>query len=168
MAQPQPELQSNSFSREDSITLFARNQRPVIATAATLTAAQSGSILEGNSLTGTLWTLPAATVANLGVRFELMVGLANTSGALKVIGATSADLFFGAVHSGIDATTPSATAGPKVFVAGGSDYAISMNGTTTGGLRGTHIIFVCGGLNQWLVSGLVTASGTIATPFAAS
>ena len=165
---PYPELQVNTFSREDQQSLFLGNKRTVLSTAATLTAAQSGTILAGNTLTGTLWTLPAATAANTGVSFELTCTVANTSGALKVIGATSADLFFGSVQSGIDATTPSATAGPKVFVAGASDYAVSMNGTTSGGLRGTHLRFVCGGLNVWIVSGNVAASGTIITPFAAS
>ena len=165
---PYPEQQVNAFSREDSLTVFQQARRTVVTTAATLTAAQTGTILAGNSLTGTLWTLPAATAANAGVTFELTVLLANTSGSLKVIGASSADLFVGSISMGVDATTPSATAGPKFFIAGASDYAIAMNGTTTGGLKGTNVRFVCLGLNAWAVSGNVAGSGTIATPFAAS
>jgi hypothetical protein len=41
-----------------------------------------------------------------------------------------------------------------------------MNGTTTGGIIGDTVEVECLGLNKWLVTGMGTATGTQATPFA--
>ena len=43
-----------------------------------------------------------------------------------------------------------------------------MNGTTTGGLQGTLLELICTTSTLWHISGIVIASGTIATPFATS
>lgn len=137
----------------------------VITAAATLTAAQSGSLCIMPDLTGTLYTLPAATV---GLTFNFFVSVTNTSGAHKVI--TPASVFLvGAISYGIVDTTPGANPGPKFTGADGSTIrSISMNGSTTGGVIGTAFTVTCISSTQWAIYGLVIASGTISTPFATS
>lgn len=138
----------------------------VITAAATLTAAQSTSTCVMSSLTGTLFTLPAPKV---GLSFDFFVLTANTSGSAKVITDASTTFLVGAISYGDLDTTPSATAGPKFTAADGSTIrSIAMNGTTTGGLAGTYFTVRCITATQWLITGLVIASGTIATPFATS
>ena len=137
----------------------------VITAAATLTAAQSGSLCIMSDLTGTLYTLPAASV---GLNFTFFVSVTNTSGAHKVI--TPASVFLvGAIDYGVLDTTPAANPGPKFTSADGTTIrSISMNGTTTGGLFGTAFTVVCISSTQWAIQGQVIASGTISTPFATS
>ena len=49
-----------------------------------------------------------------------------------------------------------------------SNDVISMNGTTTGGDAGSNLKIVAIGLAEYLVSGTLMGSGTVATPFADS
>lgn len=138
----------------------------VLTAAATLTQAQSNSLCVMSALTGTLYTLPAPKV---GLSFDFFVSVTNTSGNHKVITDAGTTFLVGAIDYGVLDTTPSATAGPKVTSADGSTIrSITMNGTTTGGLLGTYFIVKCISLTQWLITGQVVASGTIATPFATS
>lgn len=137
----------------------------VITAAATLTAAQSGSLCVMPDLTGTLYTLPAATV---GLTFSFFVSVSNTSGSHKVI--TPASVFLvGAIMYGVVDTTPAANPGPKFTGADGTTIrSIAMNGSTTGGVVGTAFNVTCISATQWAIEGLVVASGTISTPFATS
>lgn len=146
-----------------SVTGSAAN---TITAAATLTASQSGAELTPSALGGTLFTLPAPVV---GLRFRLRPQVANTTGSCKVITNVGTVFLMGAISYGIADTTPGANPGPKFTAADGSTHvSIAMNGTTTGGLVGTDVSFLCVSTTKWLVSGNVFASGTITTPFATS
>ena len=143
-------------------------QKPIIqgqtfAAPVTLTAAQSGSKCISDAAAGTKWILPPAIANNIGVYFEFYVGVTVTSNSFDVEGATSADLF---VAEGCIFQTKAATDGAYYSPNGSSNYKLTSNGTTTGGIVGDKYVVECIGLNKWLVTGMQSASGTVATPFA--
>lgn len=139
------------------------DQGEAFASPVTLTAAQSSRLCISDSAAGTKWILPAATAANIGVCFDFYVATTVTSNSFDVEGATSADLF---VAGSSVFQTKAATDGALYSPNGSSNYKLTSNGTTTGGIIGDKYRFTCLGLNKWLVSGTQSASGSVATPFA--
>jgi hypothetical protein len=132
----------------------------------TLREDQSTSIISVDRAAGIVFTLPSAKV---GLRYIFVVSTSVTSNSFKVITASSSQFLQGTIVMGLEATTPGSTAGPKLFSGDGSTHvAITQNGTTTGGLKGTRIVVECISSTVWSVSGTVLGSGTIATPFATS
>jgi hypothetical protein len=132
----------------------------------TLTAAQSGSDVLFDRAAGIVFTLPAPQV---GLKFRFLTSVAVTSNAYKIITDAGTTLLIGNVLANTSAATPSAADGPKTFAANGSTHiALSMSGSTTGGLIGSILEFTCVSATQWYVNGVLLASGTIATPFATS
>jgi hypothetical protein len=126
----------------------------------TATAAQSGAQFTVNK-DGTVITLPTPTI---GLVYEFFV---NTTGAVKITTSGSTIFLIGTLVSGLEATTPSSTAGPKLFTGNGTSHiSIDMNKTTTGGIAGTYIKLVCSSATLWNATGTILASGNIATPFA--
>lgn len=107
---------------------------------------------------GIVFTLPAPVP---GLVYDLVATVSVTSNSYKII-TSSASVFL------IGAATILAT-GSTVFSADGTTHrAVTMNGTTTGGLRGSTIRFLCVSPTQWLVDGNLIGSGTQATPFTTS
>ena len=53
-----------------------------------------------------------------------------------------------------------------LYQPGGSDTKIILNGSTTGGLVGDRIEFICTG-NAWNTRAILSHTGSVATPFAA-
>lgn len=127
-----------------------------------LSANESGSIVLFDRAAGTIYTLPPAKV---GTYFDFLVQTTITSNAAKIITAVGTELFDGALVS-VDTDTGNATVG---FVANGTSHiAMSMNGTTTGGIKGTVIRVKCISSTRWIVDGTLLGSGVVATPFATS
>ena len=138
----------------------------VIIGGATLTAAQSTSLVVFDTAAGELYTLPAPVA---GLTFDFFVETTVTSSNHKVITNAGTVFLVGAISYGILDTTPGANPGPKFTAANGTTHlAITMNGTTTGGLFGTYFNVTCISSTLWTISGLVIASGTISTPFTTS
>jgi hypothetical protein len=163
MGAPNQQEAQNTWDR----SLAQARKREVITAAATLTTAQSGALCLWNLAAGFTYTLPTLTAADIGTWYRFRVTVSATSVAHKVI-AAAGQYLVGVLHEGILNTTPAANPGPKIFAAGGTDIAVSMAGSVTGGLIGTDIIVeACPGL-IWGISGIVVASGTIETPFATS
>lgn len=138
------------------------NQGAINVTAATLTltAAQSGSTIILNRAAGCTITLPAAVV---GANFTFVVGTVTTSNAHKVI--TSAGTVFLAGGLFFD----KALTVTRYAADGSTIVSVNLNGTTTGGTAIGDLFTVdCTTSTIWNVSGTVTASGTLATPFATS
>jgi hypothetical protein len=132
----------------------------------TLTAAQSGSTALFDRAAGIVYTLPAPEV---GLLYKFFVSTTITSNAAKIITNAAAVYLLGNVLTNTVSATPAAADGPKTFAGNGSTHiAISMSGTTTGGIIGTWIECECISSTLWAVRGVVCASGTIATPFATS
>jgi hypothetical protein len=128
---------------------------------ASLTAAESGSIVLLDKAAGVTLTLPAASA---GLVFTFIVVTTVTSNAYKVITKTTASEFIQG-YLGV----PVAAGTQKLFFAdGSSDVSVNLNGTTTGGLLGGRFTAECLTTGLWQVSGQVEGSGTVATPFATS
>lgn len=106
-------------------------------------------------------TLPAA--AGSGCRFRFIVGAVNTSGYL-IKSASGADHMCGTVLS--ESSSDSATDAVNSWTAGATDDTITLDGTTTGGISiGDWIEVVDIAAAKWAVTGVLTQSGTEATPF---
>lgn len=150
---------------------IAGAKRQVISGATTLTAAQSGALCLFNTAAGYTFTLPVITADNVGMWFEFLWTITNTSAATKIITGQATDLMIGGVITYVDATTPGANPGPKGFSFNGSTHiAFTCGGsdTTAGGLAGTRVVLHATALLKWTISGTVFAAGTIVTPAATS
>jgi hypothetical protein len=143
-------------------------KRPVIASTAyasptVLTATQSGALCLMDRIAGCVYTLPAATAANTGVYFEFVQTATVTSNASTIQGATSSDLFIaGSSIFQTKATTDGVYYSPNGF----SNYQITQDGSTKGGIIGAWYRVTCTGLNAWHVTGFQSGTGVVATPFA--
>lgn len=128
----------------------------------TLNANESGSVCLFDRAAGIVYTLPTAKP---GTHFDFIVTTSVTSNAAKVITAAGTELLIGG-YMNVDTDTSNAVA---AFDGNGSTHvAVSMNGTTTGGLQGTRLRFTCLSSTRWMVEGIVRGSGTVATAFATS
>lgn len=135
------------------------------AATVTLTPQQSGSLVLFDSAAGIVYTLPSNIV---GLTYDFFVSVTITSNAAEVATSVEASQFMlGTVDMATEATTPAANPGPKNFSANGTTHVeISMNGSTTGGIKGSWFRLTCITSTLWMCTGLIEASGTIATPFA--
>ncbi|MFP5260989.1 MAG: hypothetical protein ACLGJB_03685 [Blastocatellia bacterium] len=128
----------------------------------TLNELESGSLVLFDRAAGIVYTLPSAKP---GLTFDFVVTTTITSNNAKVITAAGTELLIGDVVS-VDTDTSNAVAN---FTANGSTHiAITQNGTTTGGIKGTHFRLKCLSSTLWVVDGVVQGSGVVATPFATS
>jgi len=97
---------------------------------------------------------------NMGVSFTFALQTAATT--WKVITAASQYLLGSVLVFDASGVTTS-------FPANGTSIrSVNLNGTTKGGIAGSYVTFSALNATQWLVSGVVIGSGTIATPFATS
>lgn len=128
----------------------------------TLDVLDTGSTVLLDRAAGIVVTLPTAQP---GVTFDFVATTSVTSNNYKVITGAATELLIGEVISD-DTDSSDAVA---IFPANGSTHiAVTMNGTTTGGLIGTHLRFTCLSATKWLVEGVNKGSGTVATPMATS
>lgn len=159
-------LVSGLTSEYNSSGGFSQNIISGSGATVALTAAQSGSTILFDRAAGTIFTLPTPAI---GLNYQFLVLTSVTSNNHKIITSAGTVFLKGAIAYGILDTTPGANPGPKYTAADGSTIlAITMNGTTTGGLFGTVLNVVCNSATNWIITGNVIASGTIATPFATS
>lgn len=136
------------------------------ATPIALTEAQSGRVILVDDAAGLDFTLPALTAAQVGTHFKFIVTTTITSNSFRVTAGTG-DLLQGAVWMvDFDATYNSATRDAVWLSPDGSDdLVMTMNGSTTGGKRGTWVEFIATSATQWFVHGVVGGDGVLATPF---
>jgi hypothetical protein len=113
---------------------------------------------------GVVYTLPVITANNIGMFFDFRTTVTITSNAAKVITGVSTQFILGDVQIVIVA---SATTLAAAFN-GSTHVALSSNGTTTGGVIGDQYRLTALSTTQWLIEGMVSGSGSIATPAATS
>ena len=143
---------------------FVRDLVTLTATDAITVAEHAGRILLMGEVGGdaaATFTLPAATGS--GAEFQFIVSVVNTSNyVIQVADAT--DTIDGSVILHQD----SANTVVSFNTASDSD-TITLNGTTKGGVSiGDEITLIDIAANQYMVKGVLTASGTEATPFSAA
>lgn len=129
----------------------------------TLTESDSGKMIYLNKASGTIITLPTAKV---GLMYEFIVGTSVTSNNYKVITASSAEFIKGQLIS-VDTDTSNALDYSQVGN-GTTHRAVTMNGTTTGGLIYTVFRVWAVSTTLWAIEGRNFGSGSVATTFATS
>jgi hypothetical protein len=150
-------------------TVARRNFQNVISgegATRTLSENESGSLVMFDRAAGIVYTLPPPKV---GLYYDFIITTTITGGAAEVITDAATTFMQGTVMMALEATTPGANPGPKFFSGNGTSHVkISQAGSTTGGIKGTAFRLTCTGAtdNAWTASGIVLASGAIATPFA--
>lgn len=138
--------------------------RIVTLTAATLAITEllhDGKTVTINKIDGTTITLPAATGSGLRVRFFVLATITSVGAIIKV--ANASDTMVGGaivLQDGGDTMVG--------FEAVGTADTITLNGTTTGGIKGDEIIVEDVATNLWKVWAMLSATGVEATPFSAT
>ena len=128
------------------------------ASLALTAAAHAHRVVTANAAAGMTVTMPAATGS--GDKYTVFCGTTVTSNNL-VIAANGTDTLAGGVSISTD------IAG-ITMLAGGTDDKITMNGSTTGGLKGSWVELTDVASGLWMVNGFLVSTGTEATPFGAS
>jgi hypothetical protein len=141
----------------------SQSSKGVSITAATVTATQgqAGSMFIFNSTAGTTVTLPPPVI---GTSFSFVIGTVPTTGTDKVITNAGTVFLTGGLYIDKALTITRYDANGTTIV------SVNLNGTTTGGASvGDKFTVTCISATEWTVAdGTVTASGTLATPFATS
>lgn len=145
----------------------------VTASTSLTVAAHAGKLIRVNGAAITL-TLPTIvttasaasagpdvdpnTLNNQGAIFTFFI---QTLSSALVIQGAAADLFYGQLHTSITA----AATGSDWFPNQSSNYIITLNGTTGGGIVGSYLTCQVVSANAWLVQGQLKGSGVLVTPF---
>ncbi len=141
--------------------ISARIVTLAVTTAITEAAHEGRTIVMTGAGAARTFTLPAATGS--GGRYRFVVGEVNTSNYL-IKAAAGTQLFKGMIIG--QSATDSATDAARTWTAGSTDDTITLNGTTTGGVKlGDWIEFEDCAATLWAVRGFITQSGSEATPF---
>lgn len=127
----------------------------------TLTAKESGALCLFDRAAGVVYTLPAPVV---GMEFEFATTVTITSNAAKVITNSASVFLLGVVNIVLVAAATTLAAAFN----GTTHVAISSNGTTTGGVIGDRFKVTALSSTQWAITGIVSGSGSLATPAATS
>lgn len=133
----------------------------------TLTAANAGQTIKLDTAAGTVITLPAAT--GTGNKFKFLVTVIATSNSHVIKVANATDFFVGAIWGVSDdpATVKGWIAANSGTVATNSD-TVTLNRTTTGSVTvGEWIEVEDVATATFAIRGLITQTGTEATPFTA-
>lgn len=134
--------------------------QPINHTTATLALDEdthAGTTVLLNKADGITVTLP--TSVGKGAKYSFFVGTTFTSNG--VIQVTTTDIIQGGVSVSTDA------GGVTILTASTSD-TLTMNGSTTGGLKGSFVDFEDVSAGIWKVSGFLVSTGAEATPFSAA
>jgi hypothetical protein len=125
-------------------------------------ASHFGKTVLLDTLTGSTYTLPAATGS--GGRIKVVERVAATSNSHIVKVANSVDVMVGQ-----SIATIAAGGAASGFATVAASDTITLNRTTTGGAsNGAHFDFEDVAPGIWAVRGVVNASATPATPFSAT
>lgn len=144
--------------------LARRNIIKGLGSTLTLKAKDTNSLIVFDRAAGSVVTLPAN--AKIGTTFDFAVGVTITSNAAKIITGVATELLVGQILN-CDSDSSDAVAIWKSLTAT-ANIAISMDGSTKGGIIGDQIRLIKISTTQWLVQGVTIGTGTVATPFATS
>lgn len=151
---------SGPVRSERGFTAVGSTAVVAITAETTLTYADHvGRIIEINDADGAV-TLPAITSDTIGATYKLFVGTTASDLDIKTDGT---DKFVGNL-----VLAAAATSQARGFAPAASNDVISMNGTTTGGIAGSVVEVTAIATAEYLVTGTLLGSGTLATPFADS
>lgn len=158
------QLQDNNGRAVDVSVLTGSYATQNAGSTKVLTANDAGSTTFLQALTGSTVTLPVSTGSGRAYRFVVSVLATSNSHIVKV--ANASDTIQGIMLMGDDTS-----ANAQWFAAvAGTDDTITLNRSTTGSVTvGEHFTLVDIATNVWQVlDGLLTNTGTSATPFSAT
>lgn len=127
----------------------------------TLLAKEAGATCLFDRAAGVVYTLPAPVI---GMEFEFATTVTITSNSAKII-TNSASVFIVGLVLVVGGTTETVA---SADFNGTTHVACTMNGTTTGGVIGDQIRLRAISSTQWVISGMASGSGVVATPAATS
>jgi len=105
----------------------------------------------------------STTPNNQGAVFTFFVPTTVATSSLKIV-TDGTDKYTGSVLT-VDTDSSGAMAG---FAPAGTNDAINLNGSTTGGVAGSYVQITALSSAKYMVQGVVLCTGTPATPFADS
>ncbi len=120
-----------------------------------------GATVYAQRAAGQAFTLPASV--GDGTTYTIVVGTAITSNSTTIKVANSTDVMTGQAQ-----IASAADNSVSVWETAASSDTITMNGTTTGGLKGDKIVLQDVAAGFWSVLYVGAGSGTLATPFSAT
>lgn len=134
----------------------------VTGSTVTLSAATHDSkVVTLNRAAGIAVTLPAASGS--GVKFDLIVGTTITSNTSTVKVANASDVMTGVALNAADGGDTAV-----MFETAADSDTVTLNGSTTGGVKGDRIELIDIATNLWYVRINGSATGSEATPFSAT
>ena len=148
-----PVTSTNGF-----ITGTGVNSTVTTATLAVTADTYNGQTINLSRAAGITVTLPAATGSNAVYTFETATSVTSNNNIIQVANATD-------VLNGI--ASVAGTTGSVFSTLPASD-TITMNGSTSGGLIGSHVQVTDLAAGYYLVQASLVGSGTPATPFSAA
>lgn len=130
---------------------------------ASVTADRSyaGTVTTINAAAGLTVTLPAAT--GTGDDFEFFIGTTVTSNSVIIKVANATDVMQGLAMQAADGGSTA-----NAWETAADSDTITLNGSTTGGIRGDLIKLQDVASGLWAVTIIGAATGTEATPFSAA
>jgi hypothetical protein len=103
-------------------------------------------------------TLPDATGSGRQLEFYVLTTL---TGDLTIVAPDTDNVIWGLAHVATDGSG-------QVFPAAATDDTITLNGTTTGGVKGSWVRMVDIAANKWVATVEAVSTGAEATPFSAT
>lgn len=137
--------------------------RIVNVTAATLTVTEAlhdSKVITLNRAAGIAVTLPAATGSGTVLKFITGTTVTSNSTTIKVVGDD--------VMAGLAVLAQDGGDTVVAFETAADTDTITLNGTTTGGIKGGSYELIDIAADLWWVRGVGMATGTEATPFSAT
>jgi hypothetical protein len=135
---------------------------PISITASkTLATSDAETLLVVDAAAGLTLTLPAAS--GTGRTYSILVNTTVTSNSVIVQAASASDTMTGTCLNAQDGADTAV-----MFETAATTDTITMNGTTTGGIKGDRIVLKDAASGVWAVSVVGSATGIEATPFSAA
>lgn len=163
-------LQIGGVDLTANIKALANDAARYVAAGSTLvlTSANNKQTVKLDTLTGSVVTLPAATGSGFRVKFVVMVKATSNSHIAQV--ANASDFMVGTLAGVSDdpATVKGWIAANSGTVSTNSDTITLNRGTTGSDSLGEWFDIEDIAANTWLVNGMITQTGTEATPFSAA
>jgi len=136
----------------------------VFATPIVLTAADSGKVYLLDDAAGLDFTLPAIAAADVGIRYEFMVSVANTSNSYRLT-AQAADLLIGHVLTFDVNAVYTAPQGLVSEPDGTDDLVMTLAAIAQGGGIGGWFDITAITATRWFIRGSLVGDGVIVTNF---
>lgn len=130
--------------------------RTITAATATLTDYEAGGVIVVNRAAGCTITLPDATGSG---RTYLITTIADQTGDLVIQAPDASNVMQGVAMTDMTGV---------LFATADTTDTITLNGTTTGGLKGARVELIDVAADTWNVLVMSEASGTEVTPFSAA